>query len=340
MGAVANDPGIGIIAMAQDAQPQVSSDLDEYRHTFVDAVVRGAAETSKPVVFFSHLSTGLQPELVAKLRSAGISAMQGTRESLLAIQHFGRYGERRQEPLKQAAALNSERISRFLESSRPDTRFIGERETKLVLKEYGIPVTGEQLCQSAAEAVEVAAEIGFPVVLKVESPDILHKSDVGGVVIGLQDRDQVRGAYEQIMTSVRERQPDARIDGILVAEQAPPGVELFVGISQDPQFGPVLLVGLGGILVELLNQVTAVVPPLTEEQACELLRQMPGSALLKGYRGYPPADVTAAAQVLVRAGEVALDGEGLFRELDINPLIVGARGMGCRAVDARLILDA
>jgi acyl-CoA synthetase (NDP forming) len=142
-----------------------------------------------------------------------------------------------------------------------------------------------------------------------------------------------------MLAAIRAKCPEAQINGIVVAEQVPPGVELIVGIKQDAQFGPVVVVGLGGTLAEILDQVALAIPPLTPDSARQLLQEFPGHQVLEAFRGRPAADVDAAADVLVKVGELALDGDGLFSELDINPLVVLPRGDGCRVVDARLLRE-
>jgi hypothetical protein len=171
-------------------------------------------------------------------------------------------------------------------------------------------------------------------VLKLVSPDVAHKSDVGGVRLDLSSDAEVERAFGQIVSSAA----GARVSGVLVAEQVPGGLELIVGVSQDPHFGPVVLVGLGGVLVAVLDQVAVALPPLSTHAARRLLQAFPGNSVLRGSRGQPPADVESVINVLQRVGELALDGNGVLRELDLNPLIVGPAGAGCKVVDARLAL--
>ncbi len=340
MVAVGHDPAIDMIVFPQDAQINVSDDQMPFRHNVVDGIVRALPQIDKPVLVFSPLSVDLHPDLVAKLRPAGVPCMIGTREGLLAAKHLGWFAERRKDVPPASYTPDPARVRRSVGGVPSGQTELGERATKLLLAEYGIPVTREGLATSEAEAAQLAAEIGCPVVLKIESPEIIHKSDVGGVRLGITSPQQAAEAYTMMMAAVREHCPEAHLSGVLVAKQVASGVEMIMGVRQDPQFGPVLVVGLGGLLVEVLNQVALVVPPLTHASALHLLETFPGHRVLDAFRGREAADREAAADVLVRLGQLSLDGEGLFSELDINPLIVGPRGQGCSVVDASLILAA
>ncbi len=210
-----------------------------------------------------------------------------------------------------------------------------EYEAKSLIAHYGIPVTKIHLAKSEEEAVEAAKEIGFPVVLKIVSPDVLHKSDVGGVKVNLKNEEEVRAAYRSIIESVKQRVPNARITGILVQEFAPPGLELIIGLVRDPQFGPTVMFGLGGIFVEVYKDVAFRVAPLSEEDADSMIREIKAYRLLTGFRGMEPVDVGALKDALIKAGQVGLEHEEIA-EMDLNPVIAYPKGL--KVVDARVIL--
>ncbi len=214
---------------------------------------------------------------------------------------------------------------------------LNEVEAKRLLAEAGIAVTEAHLARSRAEAEQLADSVGYPVVLKVVSDDIPHKSDVGGVQLNLSDRDAVGAAYDRILEGVRARRPDARIEGVSVQRQAPPGIEVIVGLTTDAQFGPVVMFGLGGVLVELLQDVAFRVVPLTARDAREMIREVKGFALLQGYRGAPPADLGALEALLLKVSELA-QRHPEIAELDLNPVF--AYPDGAVAVDARVVLTA
>ena len=193
----------------------------------------------------------------------------------------------------------------------------------------------EELPSGIGEAVEAAREVGFPVVLKVVSPDVLHKSDVGGVRVNLKTEEEVREAFRSIMESVRERVPNARIAGILVQEFAPPGLELIIGLIRDPQFGPTVMFGLGGVFVEVYRDVSFRVAPLSEHDADSMMREIKAYKLLTGFRGMEPVDLEALRDALIKVGQIGLEHEDIA-EMDLNPVIAYPRGL--KVVDARIIL--
>jgi acetyl-CoA synthetase (ADP-forming) len=202
--------------------------------------------------------------------------------------------------------------------------------------EYNIPVTLFEVAKNEEKAVELSRQIGFPVVLKVVSPDIIHKSDVGGVIINLKNEAEVRIAYRKILKKIKTLSPEAKIVGILVQKMAPQSTEVIVGAIKDPQFGQTLMFGLGGIFVELLEDVTFRVAPITREDASEMIKKVKAFPLLNGYRNTPPADLTAIINVLLNASRLVMDHPEI-KELDLNPIMTYETG--AITVDARIILE-
>ncbi|HXG41729.1 MAG TPA: acetate--CoA ligase family protein [Dehalococcoidia bacterium] len=215
-------------------------------------------------------------------------------------------------------------------------RVLTEVESKQVLAEAGIPVVPARLATTPQEAAAAARELGFPAVLKVVSPDIVHKTDVGGVRLGLKDAEEVAAAFNDLVEGVRRHAPGARIDGVSVQPKAPPGIEVILGMSRDPQFGPVLMFGLGGILVEVLKDVSFRIVPITARDAREMLREIKAFPVLQGYRGQPPADLEALEGMLLRLSELA-EAHPELEEMDLNPVFAYAQG--AVAVDARIVLS-
>lgn len=226
--------------------------------------------------------------------------------------------------------------SATLERARQEGRtLLSEVEAKQVLAEAGIPVVEARLATSADQSVAIAEELGYPVVLKVISPQITHKSDIGGVRLGLASPEAVRQAYQEITAAARRAAPGATIEGVSVQRMAEPGIEVIVGMTTDPQFGPVLMFGLGGILVEVLKDVSFRVVPITRRDAERMVREIQGFPVLQGYRGREPADVAALEELLLRLSAFA-ETHPEIRELDLNPVF--AYPKGAVAVDARLVL--
>ena len=228
-------------------------------------------------------------------------------------------------------------VSEILNKVKKEKRkFLLEPEAKTVCMRCGIPVTNFKVAKNEAEAVKFAEEIGYPIVLKIVSPDIIHKSDVGGVVVGLKTAKDVRNAYKQILESIKKHKADAKIVGVLVQEMAPSSTEVIVGAIKDPQFGPAVMFGLGGIFVEVLKDVTFRVAPITVDEAREMITEVKAYPLLKGYRNQPPADIEAIVQILLNTSRLVMEHQEI-KELDLNPIIVYEKG--AKTVDARIILE-
>jgi acetyltransferase len=215
---------------------------------------------------------------------------------------------------------------------------LSESESKRLLAAWGVASAREVLATSAEAAVEAAERLGFPVALKVDSPDILHKTEAGAVRLNLCDSAQVRTAYAEILASAKAYAPQARIGGVSVQEMVGDGVEVIVGVSCDPQLGPVLLFGSGGVMVEVYNDVALRRCPITRAEAQAMIAEVKGARLLRGFRGRPAADVDALEDTLVRVSHLAMHVEGHLAELDINPLTVLPAGQGVRAVDGLVVL--
>jgi acetyl-CoA synthetase (ADP-forming) len=224
----------------------------------------------------------------------------------------------------------------FSQAAKEGRKTLLETEAKTICMEYDIPVTRFKLAKDEEEAAKYAAAIGFPIVLKIVSPDIVHKSDVGGVIVGIRNLRDVRTGYRQIVKNVKKHNPDAKIAGILVQEMAPSGTEVIVGSIKDPQFGPAIMFGLGGVFVEVLKDVTFRIAPITEDEAAEMISEVKAYPLLKGYRNTPPADLKAITKILVNTSRLVTEHPEI-KELDINPIMVYEKG--AKAVDARIILE-
>jgi len=226
----------------------------------------------------------------------------------------------------------------IIEQAEPGTA-LSEWQSKQVLAAYGIKSSKDVLCRSAAEAVKAAAAIGYPVVMKVSSPDLLHKSDLGLVKVGVGSAKDVRAAYAELDATARKAGGrNVRIDGVLVSELVSGGVETVVGVSRDPLFGPVVMAGLGGIFVEVLGDVTFRVPPFGDDQAAAMLDELAGSKMLDGVRGAKPADRAALVDVIMKVQRLAMDLADEIGELDVNPLVV--RPKGAVALDALIVRAA
>jgi len=223
-----------------------------------------------------------------------------------------------------------------MEKAREEGRTIlTEIESKQLLRSLGISTTEIRLATSEEEAMAMSREIGYPCVLKVSSADITHKSDAGGVKVGLADADQVARAYRAIMASCHAKFPQAAIEGVTVQNMARPGLEVIIGMATDPQFGPVIMFGLGGVWVEVLKDVSFKIVPLTKADAANAVREIRAARLLEGFRGSKPVDTSALEDILLRVSEFVAQTPQV-KEMDLNPVF--AYPDGAVAVDARVIL--
>jgi acetyl-CoA synthetase (ADP-forming) len=211
-----------------------------------------------------------------------------------------------------------------------------EPEAKTICTEYGISVTKFEVAKTQEEAAKFEEKIGFPVVLKIVSEDIIHKSDAGGVKVNLKTKEEVKAGYRTILENAKKYKADARIAGVLVQEMAPQSTEVIIGSIKDPQFGPTIMFGLGGIFVELLKDVTFRIAPITEQEAAEMIVSVKAYPLLNGYRNTPPADIDAIVRSLLAVSKLITEHPEI-KELDLNPIM--AYEKGAKTVDARIILE-
>jgi acetyl-CoA synthetase (ADP-forming) len=233
--------------------------------------------------------------------------------------------------------LNVSSTDKIIAQARSENRTaLLESEAKTIMTEYGVSVPKFQLATNEKEAAQIAQNIGFPVVAKIVSPEIIHKSDAGGVKVGLKTAADVEVAYKTIMENAKKYNPNARLLGVLVMEMAPQGTEVIVGAIKDPQFGATIMFGLGGIFVEVLKDVTFKIAPVNLEEAKEMITGLKASALLKGYRNSPAADVDALAQIIVNVSKLLI-AHPEIKELDLNPVLAYAKGAS--TVDARIIIE-
>jgi acyl-CoA synthetase (NDP forming) len=225
----------------------------------------------------------------------------------------------------------------IIEGARKEGRtLLTEIEAKQVLEESGVPVSPARLARTRDDAVKMANELGYPIVLKIVSPQITHKSDVGGVALNLTSGEEVGAAYDAVVSSSKQHVPDATIDGVAVQRMEKHGIEVIIGMTKDPQFGPVMMFGLGGVLVEVLKDVAFRVVPINERDARQMVHEIKGFPLLEGYRGQDPADIARLEQLLLKVSQF-IEQHPEVAELDLNPVF--AYKDGALAVDARIVLD-
>lgn len=320
--AVLDDPNVHIAAVWLQL-------MDGFVDTLTETFRQLRDETDKPFV----VSWVAAPEAgLRALRDLGICVLRGAEPTIDAIAALVEWDAQRKarladaEPSQTPAALPA-----------PGAGPVPTVEAARLLQDAGVPIAKVALAGSAEDAVARAEEIGWPVALKIESPDILHKTEIGGVEIGLADADALRDAYAKIFDRARTAAPDARIDGVIVQQMGRGTVEMVIGLRRDPIFGPVVMVGLGGILIEVQKDVVFHRAPVTEAEAARMLDRLHGKVLLDGVRGAPPVDRDALCRMIAAVSRFGAASEGWLDELDLNPVLAGPDGV--LAVDCLLVSD-
>ena len=226
-------------------------------------------------------------------------------------------------------------MHRIIQKAKKEKRPLLETEAKELLREYGIPVPDFRLIKREDEITGLAKEINFPIVMKIVSPDIIHKTDAGGVKINIKDETEAESAYQEIIFKAKKYNKEARIEGVIVYSIVPQETEIIVGMMKDPHFGPVAMFGMGGIYVEVLKDVSFRIIPLEERDAREMITEIKGYKILKGARGNPPRDIQAIEKVLMKVSKLTKENPEI-NEIDLNPIFVFEKGI--QVVDARMIL--
>ncbi len=316
--AMAADEHVGAAALAVDLVEEYDGD-----DSYPKAVLAAAAATDKPVVVLANLGSAIDVAAAEQIRAGGVPVLEGTRSGLAALGHLLRFGDRPETVvLASPPPIDPDRQSRWRDRLAGPP--LGGVESLALLAEYGIPVVATRGVNSVDEAVAAAEALGYPVVVKTDEPSIAHKSDVGGVLLGIGDAAGVAAAYNGLAQRLGTRAS--------VAAMAPDGVELAVGLVRDPHLGPLVVIGAGGVLVEVLADRVVRLPPVDEHRARAALDELKVSALLDGVRGAAGVDRDAIASAIVALGWLATELGGGLDALDINPLRCGPGG--CRALDA------
>jgi acyl-CoA synthetase (NDP forming) len=315
--------------------------VEMFSEPFTRDLVGAAKTTDKPIFVVWGAPPGTDDTYYFQLLDGGLPVFRTFGNCVKALQayvEYWKFANRYESPFEDPPTRPGPAAgkARRLVGVAAPGEALSEHASKQVLRAYGIRPSRDVLCENAAQAVKAATTVGYPVVMKVSSPDLLHKSDLDLVRMGVGSAREVRSAYDELMRRARRAGgKGARVDGVLVCETATDGVETLVGMSQDPLFGPVVMVGLGGIFVEVLEDVTFRVPPFGRDEARRMLHELRGFPLLEGARGAKPSDVGALVDVIMRVQRLAMELPNDVREIDINPLIVRPRG--AVALDALVV---
>ncbi|MFB3880554.1 MAG: acetate--CoA ligase alpha subunit [Armatimonadota bacterium] len=323
------DAVLGVLTPQAMTQPKATA----------EKLAFAAAQSKKPVLacFMGGNAMGEASETLNEYKVPNYPYPERAVQSLAKM---AQYREWREEPLDEPVPIAADRaaVEAVFEAARREDRVnLGEVEARQVLQAYGLTVPQSYVAQTAEEAAERAQQIGFPVVMKIVSPDILHKSDIGGVRLGVRDRQEAMDVFELMMLRVRRYAPEAIIRGVFVQEMIQGGREVIIGSTRDPQFGPLVMFGLGGIYVEVLKDVSFRVAPFGERHGRRMIEEIRSAPLLRGARGEKSSDIDAIVRCLLTVSQMVTDFPGIV-EMDINPLKVREPGAGAVAVDARITI--
>jgi acyl-CoA synthetase (NDP forming) len=327
--AIVDDPNVDCVAMIN------ASLQGELAAKVAAQIVAGASRTDKPVFICWSARDEVAPEAYAALDAARIPRYKSPVRCGRAMAALSWYSEalrRRDHQRREKAVVLTSATARQLLAGR--TADVSEHNAKRVLADYGIPVTREELAASKDRALAIARSIGYPVALKMQSPDISHKTEARAIRLDIKSDAELASAYEEVLSNAHAYKKDARIEGVLVQEMVKDGVETILGVTNDPLFGPAVMFGLGGIFAEVLKDVSFRLAPVTPSVAREMVEEIAGYPVLAGARGRPRADVDALVDAIVRLSALAMDLKDHLAELDINPLFVFAEGKGVKAADA------
>ncbi len=329
------DPGVdmGVVILT----PQSMTDIEE----IAMVVPRATEKVGKPVVcsFMGARDVAQGAEI---LRKAGYPNYPFPEDAVRALTAMASLVELWEVPEREMAVFNDidarkarSLVNDFLGNS--NERYLGQADSQKILECYHLPLLQNEVVKSAEEAAKVVEKMGKPVAMKIVSPDVVHKWDVGGVVLKVSGGDQASKAYSQILENVKANVPNAKIVGVLVEEMARKGVEVILGANRDPRFGPLIMFGLGGTFVEVLKDVSFRLAPMWKSSAQRMIRQIKSFKILTGVRGNPPCDIVSIENTILRLSAMVCDLPEIS-ELDINPLIVHAEGEGCSVADSRIML--
>ncbi|MCC7446592.1 MAG: acetate--CoA ligase family protein, partial [Anaerolineae bacterium] len=331
---VVNDPNVdGMIVIVT---PQAMTEIEATAH----AVGQVAQKSSKPILgcFMGEYKMAPAPDILAGYSVPNYEFPESAAKAFAAMRDYRKL-KSQPDPRIERFDVDTDKVRQIFRKVREEGRVaIGDAESREILTAYNMRIPGSGLAKDADEAVAIADKIGYPVVLKIASPDILHKTDVGGVRVGIQNAADARDAFDLIVYRAQRYVPGARIWGCLVQEMVPKGTEILIGMSRDPQFGPLVTFGMGGIYVETLKDVTFRVAPFDRLQAMQMLGEIRSHALLDGVRGQKPLDKDAIVDALLRINQLVTDFPNIV-ELDINPLMVYEQGRGAVSLDMRLVLS-
>ena len=315
---------IGYTLLLEVADPAI-----HYMYQGIEKVVREKGKNCKPIAMIPFAENTRNPEYQEKLFKIGVPILPPPVYAFKILRHLADF-----------ISYTSEGKTLELSAGAPvgkETFALSEHDSKMELADFGVDIPKEVSAKTVEEAAAFAESADCPLAMKVESADILHKSDVGGVKLNIRGKEAAVKAYEEIMSNVTGARPDAKINGILMVPMLKPGVEMIIGVNNDPQFGPMIMVGMGGVFVEVFKDVALYPAPLCEAEALDMLKSLKSYKLLNGYRGNAKCDIPALCKTIAGISRYANANKDTLKELDINPLFVYPEGEGVGVADALIV---
>jgi len=326
---VMDDPGIGMVIIGYTLLHEIADPCIHYMAKGIEQVMRG--EQAKPVAMLPFFENTRNPDYERRLAAAGVPVLPPPAYGFAALHHLKNF-------------ISYSPQDHTLELAIPKTcqeqggRTLSEQASCKILNDYNIPTPQGDIASNREEAVKIASQVGYPVVLKIASADIAHKSDIGGVALNICDDHGVLEAFDLLIANGLKHVPHARVDGVFVQKMLPAGLEVIIGVNNDPQFGPAVLVGLGGVFVEIFKDTALLPAPFTEREALHMLGELKAIPLFQGYRGGKELDIEALAKMIAQVSILAQEQKNSIAELDINPVFVYEQGQGVCAADALVVM--
>lgn len=320
-----DDPSIGMILCGQTILEH--HEVQDVIYPMSDGMVMAAQKKKKPIAVMSFFNSSRDKIIRKKLESEGVPILPATGGGFKLLKYLMDFVAYVPDDHTLELAIP--------EASQGEKKAFSERESKLELKTYGVEVPAEYVVSDKAELKKL--KLTYPVAAKIESPDILHKSDVGGVKLNIRNLEELEAAFDEVMNNAKAHCPDASINGVLVSRMLPPGREFIIGVNNDPQFGPMVLCGLGGVFVEVFKDVSLYPAPLNRKEALRMIQSLKGYRLLTSYRGQKEGDVEALADLIVQIADYAAKNKDTLAELDLNPVFVYPKGEGVAMADALVV---
>ena len=326
---VMNDENIGTVLIGYTLLFEIADPAIYYMAEGIKKVVEEG--NTKPIMMMPFLENTRNYEYAEKLGNLGVPVLPPSVYAFKILKYLADFIEYKYEDKTLEIALPEK-------NDLLNTRALSEVESKMLLKQYDVPLDEAFVVKDEIEALDAAIKIGYPLVMKIESADILHKSDVGGVKLNINSEKEVLSAYNEILSNVKIHKPNAKINGILMQKMLPKGMEVIIGVNNDAQFGPMVLVGLGGVFVEVFKDVSLYPAPLNKKEAYKMITELKAYKMLTGYRGEKPCDLDALVDMIVKISIFADKNKNSLSEIDINPLFVYPKGMGVGVADALVVL--